>query len=95
MSRLGSPSAEKLWSHRADGIRRFYPELPEEVKEDLMEETINAILEISGHNNPPARHIVGLEGVNVTREKLKCVSEELEEFSAVGYAVDETNDEEA
>ena len=33
--------------------------------------------------NPPARHIVGQEGVIAVKEKIKTVSEELEDFVEV------------
>ena len=54
----------------------------------LLSETIHAILAISGHENPPLRHIVGHEGVSAVKEKLKTVSEELEEYVGVSCAVD-------
>ena len=47
-----------------------------------------AIAAIGGHDNPPARHIVGFEGVESVKEKLKTVSEELEDFLEVSGAVD-------
>ena len=43
---------------------------------------------IGGLENPPSRHIVGLEGSNVVREKLKTVTEELEDFVDASLAVD-------
>lgn len=51
-------------------------------------ETVHALTAIGGHENPPARHIVGYEGVNSVKEKLKTVSEELEDFVEVSCAVD-------
>ena len=54
----------------------------------LLSETTHAILAISGHENPPLRHIVGHEGVGAVKEKLKTVSEELEEYVGVSCAVD-------
>lgn len=54
----------------------------------LVAETVNAITAIGGHDNPPARHIVGFEGIASVKEKLKTVSEELEDFVEVSCAVD-------
>lgn len=72
----------------ADEITSIYPRLPAEMKSILLAETINAITAIGGHDNPPARHIVGHEGVASVKEKLKTVSEELEDFVEVSCAVD-------
>ncbi|KAI9672240.1 MAG: hypothetical protein M1831_002054 [Alyxoria varia] len=55
---------------------------------NLIAETVHAILAIGGHDNPPARHIVGHEGVTTVKEKLKTMSEELEEFVEVSTSVD-------
>ena len=54
----------------------------------LIAETIHALCAIGGHENPPGRHIVGFEGVGSVKEKLKTVSEELEDFVEVSCAVD-------
>lgn len=37
--------------------------------------------------NPPARHIVGQEGVIAVKEKIKTVSEELEDFVEVRFSI--------
>lgn len=66
----------------------FYAELPAEFEEALIAETVFAICSIGGHENPPARHIVGHEGIASVKEKLKTVSEELEEFVGVSGSVD-------
>ncbi|KAL8897670.1 MAG: hypothetical protein Q9207_007100 [Kuettlingeria erythrocarpa] len=71
-----------------DKIVSVYPQLPELMKDRLLAETINALTAIGGHDNPPARHIVGHEAVGLVKEKLKTVSEELEEFVEVSCAVD-------
>ena len=71
-----------------DQIRTLYPKLPPEMQSSLLAETINAITAIGGHDNPPARHIVGHEGVASVKEKLKTVSEELEDFVHCSCAVD-------
>ena len=68
-------------------ISRF-PILPSEARDRLVMETVHALTAIGGHENPPARHIVGYEGVASVKEKLKTVSEELEDFVEVSCAVD-------
>lgn len=68
-------------------VSRF-PRLPGEARDRLVMETVHAITAIGGHENPPARHIVGFEGVASVKEKLKTVSEELEDFVEVSCAVD-------
>ncbi|KAL4779993.1 hypothetical protein BJX76DRAFT_339315 [Aspergillus varians] len=69
-----------------------YPPLSSAHMEVLVSEAVYAITAIGGHENPPSRHIVGQEGVASVKEKLKTVSEELEDFiqcsSAVDYAAD-------
>ena len=70
------------------GIVSRYPSLPSEARDKLVLETVHALAAIGGHENPPARHIVGYEGVNSVKEKLKTVSEELEDFVEVSCAVD-------
>ena len=81
----GDQAHSTLASNR---ITSLYPRLPTEMKESLIAETINAITAIGGHDNPPARHIVGHEAVASVKEKLKTVSEELEDFVEVSCAVD-------
>ena len=53
------------------------------MSESLVAETIHAVIAIAGHAYPPARHIVGYEGVASVQKKLKTVSEELEDFVEV------------
>ena len=65
-----------------------YPRLPSEARDRLVMETVHALTAIGGHENPPARHIVGYEGVASVKEKLKTVSEELEDFVEVTCSVD-------
>lgn len=65
-----------------------YPQISAEAKDRLVMETVHALTAIGGHENPPARHIVGYEGVTAVKEKLKTVSEELEDFIEVSCAVD-------
>ena len=65
-----------------------YPPLSTAHMEVLTAETVYAITAIAGHENPPSRHIVGQEGVASVKEKLKTVSEELEDFIQSSFAVD-------
>jgi hypothetical protein len=69
-------------------IESRYPNLPSEARDRLVLETVHALTAIGGHENPPARHIVGYEGVASVKEKLKTISEELEDFVEVSCAVD-------
>ena len=69
-----------------------YPWLPPSTRSSLVAETVHALAAIGGHENPPARHIVGHEGVASVKEKLKTVSEELEDFVDVSAAVDITQE---
>lgn len=69
-------------------IESLYPALPLAMKSTLIAETLHALTAIGGHENPPARHIVGFEGVASVKEKLKTVSEELEDFVEASAAVD-------
>ncbi|EDN93182.1 hypothetical protein SS1G_09048 [Sclerotinia sclerotiorum 1980 UF-70] len=69
-------------------IESVFPILPSESKDKLVMETVHALTAIGGHENPPARHIVGYEGIASVKEKLKIVSEEMEDFVEVSCAVD-------
>ncbi|KAL8788973.1 MAG: hypothetical protein Q9213_001382 [Squamulea squamosa] len=81
----------ELGNYSSDSIVSVYPQLPEQTKSPLLAETVNALAAIGGHDNPPARHIVGHEAVASVKEKLKTVSEELEDFVEVSCAVDFNN----
>ncbi|KAH4271241.1 hypothetical protein HBH70_019000 [Parastagonospora nodorum] len=72
----------------SDRVTSLYAPLPSAVKSSLIAETVHALTAIGGHDNPPARHIVGTEGVTAVKEKLKTTSEELEDFIEVSNAVD-------
>ncbi|KAI8943748.1 hypothetical protein NX059_001727 [Plenodomus lindquistii] len=72
----------------ADQVTSLYAPLPVGVRASLIAETVHALTAIGGHDNPPARHIVGSEGVVAVKEKLKTTSEELEDFIEVSQAVD-------
>ncbi|KAL4898607.1 putative short-chain dehydrogenase [Aspergillus ambiguus] len=69
-------------------VQSTYPPLSSAHMEVLVMETVYAITAIGGHENPPSRHIVGQEGVASVKEKLKTVSEELEDFIQSSFAVD-------
>ena len=85
-----SSAAELL---NAPRVTSMYPRLPAAVQAALIAETVHALAAIGGHDNPPARHIVGFEGVTSVKEKLKTVSEELDDFLEVSYAVDLARDD--
>jgi NAD(P)-dependent dehydrogenase (short-subunit alcohol dehydrogenase family) len=85
-TRINDPQRSKPSSRNK--IVSRYPRLPSEARDRLVMETVHALTAIGGHENPPARHIVGYEGVNSVKEKLKTVSEELEDFVQVSCAVD-------
>lgn len=69
-------------------IIQRYPKLPPSSMDRLVGETVYALTAIGGHENPPARHIVGFEGAEAVKEKLKTVTEELEDFVEASLAVD-------
>lgn len=79
------PGAGRLSSDR---MVIAHPQLSEHTGWQLLAETVNALTAIGGHDNPPARHIVGHEAVASVKEKLKTVSEELEDFVEASCAVD-------
>lgn len=70
------------------GILYRYPKLPGYAVDKLVMETVHALTAIGGHENPPARHIVGFEGAVAVKEKLTTVTEELEDFVEASLAVD-------
>lgn len=88
----GSPPIPTLSS--SEKTTSLRPHLPPSTSTPLLAETIHAIIAIGGHENPPARHIVGFEAVASVKEKLKTVSEELEDFVEVSCAVDIDEEEE-
>jgi len=77
------------------GVVSLFPPLSSAHITALIAETVHALTAIGGHENPPARHIVGVEGVAAVKEKLKTVSEELEDFVDVSGAADIDEDDEA
>lgn len=72
---------------RGEIIKR-YPRLLPEVSDQLVQETIHALTAIGGLENPPSRHIVGAEAAIAVKEKLKTVTEEMEDFVDSSLAVD-------
>jgi hypothetical protein len=80
---------------QSPGVVSLYPPLSSAHISTLIAETVHALTAIGGHENPPARHIVGVEGVASVKEKLKTVSEELEDFVDVSGAADIDEDDEA
>lgn len=92
----GAPTTPDSDEDRDDGphllsqeqVVSLYPPLSQAHSEKLIAETLHALTAIGGHENPPARHIVGVEGISTIKEKLKTVSEELEEFVECSAAVD-------
>lgn len=72
----------------SESIVSLFPPLSCAHTEKLVAETVHAITAIGGHENPPARHIVGIEGVASVKEKLKTISEELEEFVEASASAD-------
>ncbi|KAH6686197.1 hypothetical protein F5X68DRAFT_14280 [Plectosphaerella plurivora] len=71
-----------------DEIQYRYPRLSAAANDQLVMETVHALAAIGGHENPPARHIVGPEASVAVKEKLRTVTEELEEFVDASLAVD-------
>ncbi|KAL9947702.1 hypothetical protein D7B24_007083 [Verticillium nonalfalfae] len=69
-------------------VQSRYPRLPAAATDRLVMETVHALTAIGGHENPPARHIVGFEGAIAVKEKLRTVTEELEEFVDTSISVD-------
>lgn len=65
-----------------------YPKLPPAALDKLVTETVHALTAIGGHENPPARHIVGFEGSAAVKDKLRTTTEELEDFVEATLSVD-------
>ncbi|KAK2048860.1 short chain dehydrogenase/reductase [Colletotrichum somersetense] len=74
--------------NETDEVQVRYPKLPSSATDRLVMETVHALTAIGGHENPPARHIVGFEGAVAVKEKLKTVTEELEDFVDASLSVD-------
>ncbi|EWC48255.1 hypothetical protein DRE_02359 [Drechslerella stenobrocha 248] len=76
-----------------------YPGISAAMQLELVAETTKVIVAVAGKDNPPARIIVGGEdggedgegGVQSIKERMKAVSEELEEFLECAMSVDVPN----
>lgn len=84
-----SPTGGSIEPEQGVGeILTRYPKLPPAAIDKLVGETVHALAAIGGHENPPSRHIVGAEGATAVKEKLKTVTEEMEDFVESSLAVD-------
>jgi len=54
----------------------------------ILAETVHIITSIAGLDDPPGRIVVGSENAEQVKERLKAVSEELEDFLEVSVSVD-------
>ncbi|KAK9480452.1 hypothetical protein V1514DRAFT_350321 [Lipomyces japonicus] len=54
----------------------------------LVKDTAFAIISIAGVANPPGRIVAGAEAIEQTRDKLRTVSEEMEDMLEVSFAAD-------
>lgn len=88
LSNVLNSSAETAIEPSETEILDRYPRLPAPAVDKLVMETVHALTAIGGHENPPARHIVGFEGAVAVKEKLTTVTEELEDFVEASLAVD-------
>lgn len=82
------PNARQALTPEEGDVGSAYPHLSEVVKSRMLAETVHALTAVGGHDNPPARLMVGHEGVASVKEKLKTVSEELEDFVDCSGACD-------
>jgi len=58
------------------------------VVESAVEETVRIVAAVAGSDNPPGRITVGEEGVELVKERLKTLSEELEEYLDASLSAD-------
>jgi NAD(P)-dependent dehydrogenase (short-subunit alcohol dehydrogenase family) len=58
------------------------------VVESAVEETVRVVAAVAGSDNPPGRITVGEEGVELVKERLKTLSEELEEYLDASLSAD-------
>ncbi|KAK7207076.1 hypothetical protein BZA70DRAFT_3294 [Myxozyma melibiosi] len=54
----------------------------------LVKDVVTAIINVAGIENPPARLVAGAEAIEQIRDKLRTVSEEIEDMLEVSYAAD-------
>ncbi|CUS09315.1 unnamed protein product [Tuber aestivum] len=55
---------------------------------EVLEETVSIVMHIAALENPPGRIVVGAEGIEQVKDRLKTVSEELEEFLSASLGAD-------
>lgn len=70
-----------LSSHPGDNPAALHPALAE---------TVHVIMSIAGLDDPPGRVVVGNENAEQVKERLKAVSEELEDYLEASTGVDAT-----
>ncbi|KAK6507014.1 hypothetical protein TWF481_005468 [Arthrobotrys musiformis] len=93
----GDPMSSDVAAPFARVLR--YPSLTPNAQLALVAETTKVIMAVAGKDNPPGRIIVGGEdggedgegGVQSIKERMKAVSEELEEFLECAMSVDVPN----
>jgi NAD(P)-dependent dehydrogenase (short-subunit alcohol dehydrogenase family) len=56
--------------------------------EELVRETVEVVIKVAGAENPPFRITVGEEAVEMIKERLKTISEELEEYLEASLSAD-------
>lgn len=54
----------------------------------ILSETVSIIMSIAALENPPGRIVVGNEGIEQVKDRVKTVSEELEEFLDASLGAD-------
>ncbi|KAF3311155.1 hypothetical protein TWF173_008606 [Orbilia oligospora] len=94
---VGDPVSSDIAAPFARVLR--YPNLTPNAQLTLVAETTKVIMAVAGKDNPPGRIIVGGEdggedgegGVQSVKERMKAVSEELEEFLECAMSVDVPN----
>ncbi|KAF3223960.1 hypothetical protein TWF191_006368 [Orbilia oligospora] len=94
---VGDPMSSDIAAPFARVLR--YPNLTPNAQLTLVAETTKVIMAVAGKDNPPGRIIVGGEdggedgegGVQSVKERMKAVSEELEEFLECAMSVDVPN----
>ncbi|KAK6350776.1 hypothetical protein TWF718_003962 [Orbilia javanica] len=94
---VGDPMSSDIAAPFARVLR--YPNLTPNAQLALVAETTKVIMAVAGKDNPPGRIIVGGEdggedgegGVQSVKERMKAVSEELEEFLECAMSVDVPN----
>ncbi|KAK9465565.1 hypothetical protein V1512DRAFT_265767 [Lipomyces arxii] len=58
------------------------------VPDQLVKDSVLAIMSIAGIENPPGRIVAGVDAIEQIRDKLRTVSEEMEDMLEVSYAAD-------